>query len=831
MPVRWTRAVLRHRVLVLALWLAVLAAGALAAARLPGMLATSFAVPGTGSERARVLLADRFGERTDGAFTVVFPGVSREAARGRLERAAEAVPGARAGEVVSTGGIAFGDVRTRLDLAGAKRWTDAVRAAAGPGALVTGQAAIQRDLDPIFASDLRRGQAIAIPAALLVLALLLGISLALAVPFAVAASTIAATLAGLWGLAHLLPTVSYVTNLVELLGLGLAIDYALLLVHRQREELERGGSVEDAVVRTMATAGRAVAFSGAAVAAGLALLLLMPVPFIRSLGAAGCLVALASIAAAATLQPVLLSLLGRRIGRPRPADSGIWGRLARTVMRRPVAFLAGGSVVLLAAAAPALGLRLTPVSLTGLPAGAESVRGFVALRDAAGPGAPTPTQVVVDGNGPAARAAAARLVDALVADPETIVVASGRRPPYAAPGATRIVVVGRHDYAAPETRALVRRLRDRLVPAAGFPGGVRVEVGGVPAEGVDFLGRTYGAFPWLVGGVLALTFLVLLRAFRSVLLPLKAIVLNALTVAAVYGLLVLVFQVALGRGRIDGWVPVVLYATLFGLSMDYEVFVVARMREAWDAGRSNAEAVVEGLQRSGRVVTAAAAIMVAALAGLGAGRVESLQEFGVGLAVAVALDATLVRAVLVPAAMAVLGRWNWWLPAPLGRLRVAGRLDQVTLLGPRVGHEELAVRALEAVVTRGRAHHQRCRERLLAVGAGDLERLSGVREVGHDPKLAAARRPAARNFFYSSTRSIAIACTGLSRASVSALEIRSTTSIPEVTRPKTVCLPSSQGQASAVTMKNWLPFVFGPAFAIASAPRSTGWSLNSSSNV
>ena len=672
MPGRWTRFVVRHRLAVLLLWLGLLGAGALASARLPALLATSFSVPGTESERARTLLADRFGERPDGVFTVVFRDVGRPRARVLLARAAAAVPGARPGELRQAGGLLFGDVRSPLDLAAAKGYTDAVRAVVGRDALVTGQPAIQRDLDPVFAGDLHRGRAIAVPAALLVLAAVLGLSPAVALPFAVASGTIAATLAGLWGLAHLLPTVSYVTNLVELLGLGLAIDYSLLLVHRQREELAADGPVDEAVVRTLETAGRSVVFSGAAVAAGLALLLLMPVPFIRSLGAAGCLVALASVLSAVTLQPALLSLLGKRVGRARPADAGLWGRVARAVMRRPVAFLAAGTAVLLALAAPALALRLTPVSLTGLPAGVESVRGYEALRGAAGAGAPTPVQVVVEAGGPAGakatRAAVARLVDVLVRDPEPLLVASGRRPPYvAAGGVARVVVVGRHDYGTAASQDFVRRLRERLVPAARFPAADRVSVGGAPAQGVDFLARTYGAFPWLLLGVLGLTFAVLLRAFRSLLLPLKAVLLNLLTVAAVYGLLVTCFQVGLGRGSIDGWVPVVLYATLFGLSMDYEVFVVTRMREAWDAGLDNADAVALGLQRSGRVVTAAAAIMVAALVGFGAGRVPSLQEFGIGLAAAVALDATLVRAVLVPSAMAVLGRWNWWLPAPLAR--------------------------------------------------------------------------------------------------------------------------------------------------------------------
>jgi putative drug exporter of the RND superfamily len=237
-------------------------------------------------------------------------------------------------------------------------------------------------------------------------------------------------------------------------------------------------------------------------------------------------------------------------------------------------------------------------------------------------------------------------------------------------------VAGRHEYGAPATRRFVHRLRDRLVLEARFPPGVHVYAGGAPPQGVDFLSRTYGAFPWLVGAALVFTYLLLLRAFRSLLLPLKAVVLNLLSVAAVYGLLVVIFRWGVGahllglqrRGEIDGWIPVFLFATLFGLSMDYEVFLVSRMRESWDQVPDNARAVAHGLERTGRVVTAAAAIMVAAFAGFVVGRVAALQEFGIGLALAVIVDVTIVRALLVPSFMAVFGRYNWWLPASVARL-------------------------------------------------------------------------------------------------------------------------------------------------------------------
>jgi RND superfamily putative drug exporter len=222
----------------------------------------------------------------------------------------------------------------------------------------------------------------------------------------------------------------------------------------------------------------------------------------------------------------------------------------------------------------------------------------------------------------------------------------------------------------------VRRLRGRVVPAAGFPAAARVYVGGAPAQGVDFLARVYGLFPWIVLTVLALTYVVLLRAFRSLLLPLKAVLLNLLTVLASYGLLVVIFRFGVGADllglyrieQVEGWIPVFLFAMLFGLSMDYEVFLVTRMRESWDEHHDNRRAVVEGLQRTGPIITAAAAIMIAAFSGFVAGRVAGLQEFGAGLALAVLLDATIVRMLLVPSLMAVLGSWNWWLPEPIARL-------------------------------------------------------------------------------------------------------------------------------------------------------------------
>jgi RND superfamily putative drug exporter len=353
-------------------------------------------------------------------------------------------------------------------------------------------------------------------------------------------------------------------------------------------------------------------------------------------------------------------------------------------MRRPAVFLLAGAALLVAAAIPVYALKLTPGSAEGIPRFPQAVRGFDTLRDAVGPGALSPTQIVVDTGraGGADDGAVQRAIRSLVArveaDPETVLVRAAPRPPLvdARRRFEQIVVVGRHEYGEAAAQSFVRRLRRELIPAAHFPPGARVLAGGGPAQGVDFLHQAYRYFPWLVLGVLVVTYVLLLRAFRSLLLPLKAVLLNLLSVAASYGMLVLMFKWGLGKtvfglyqfGQVEGWIPIFLFAMLFGLSMDYEVFLVTRMREEWDHRQDNRHAVAFGLERTGRIVTAAAVIMVAAFSGFVAGRIVGLQEFGLGLAVAILVDATIVRALLVPSLMAYFGRYNWWLPARVARL-------------------------------------------------------------------------------------------------------------------------------------------------------------------
>src|SRR5207247_1261170 len=316
-------------------------------------------------------------------------------------------------------------------------------------------------------------------------------------------------------------------------------------------------------------------------------------------------------------------------------------------------------------------------------------------RAAVGRGSRSRTQIVVDAGGrsvrdPAVQAAIRRMVDRLGRDPEVAYVQTGasRRFVDASGRYEQLIVAGQHEYGDEPAQKFVSRLRHTIIPSAGFPAGTRALAGGGPAQGVDFLHRSYAAFPWLVAAVLVLTYLLLLRAFRSVVLPLKAVVLNLLSVGAAYGLLVVVVRWGVGDlvaglytfPQIEGWIPIFLFAMLFGLSMDYEVFLVTRMRETWDEEHDNVRAVSYGLERTGLIVTAAALIMVAAFSGFVAGSIVGLQQFGFGLAVAIFVDVTVVRALLVPSLMALFGRWNWWLPEKVAGL---ARVQPSPLAEPR----------------------------------------------------------------------------------------------------------------------------------------------------
>jgi RND superfamily putative drug exporter len=346
--------------------------------------------------------------------------------------------------------------------------------------------------------------------------------------------------------------------------------------------------------------------------------------------------------------------------------------------------LATSVTVLALGASSVLWLQLTPGSVEAVPQYLESAHALSVVANRIGPALITPNEVVVDlgrahlANRPAMKAARLQLAEAILHDPEVFAVAIDTKPPFVDTTGRyeQILVFGRHEFGAAASQQLVHALRNTYIPVSTFPPGTRIFLGGPAAQGVDFLHAVYGAFPWLVMLALVLAYLVLLRAFRSVLLALVAVLLDLVSVGVAYGLMVVVFRFGVGSAlvgsyhvsQIEGWVPVFLFAMLFGLSMDYEVFIVARMREAWDAGADNVGAITAGLTHTGGVVSAAAVIMVGALGGLVFGHVAGLQELGVGLALGVLIDATIVRGLLLPAVMALLGRWNWWLPESVARL-------------------------------------------------------------------------------------------------------------------------------------------------------------------
>jgi putative drug exporter of the RND superfamily len=701
----FARNMIRFRWAVLVVWLVLFVAAGAASARLPDLLTNRFVLPGAESEKTGDILETHFGQKPEGAFTIVVRGAPGAAQKlvaptqAAARRAAAALPTGKAvGAEPASDSVVTARIVSELQPADAKGHTAAMRKAAGsiPGAelYVTGQSAIEHDLEPVQNHDLKVGELyIAIPIALLILVFVFG-SLAFLLPFMLAALSIPVTLGLVWIFANFMTLSTYLTNMVALIGLGIAIDYSLLIVYRYREERQAGRAREDAVEAAMDTAGRAVVFSGTAVAIGLALMLFMPLPFMRGFGLAGLLIPLVSVLAAVTILPVLLYWLEDRLDRVRlvprriterrdDPENGFWPRLARSIMRRPAVFAAATTVGLLLAAAPVLALQLGPGSNQGIPQDLEAVRGLDILSDAVGEGALSPTEVVVDtgraggSSDPQVQAGLGRLIAGLEADPEIAGVAYGNGPQFqdATGRYLHLQATGRHEYGVPEAQDFVHRLRNDIVPGAGFPAAVDVLTGGGPAFGVDFLDMTYSAFPWLVLAVLVLTYVLLVRAFRSLVLPLKAIVLNLLSIGAAYGLLVAAFKLGFGEplgltqfDQIEGWIPVFLFAMLFGLSMDYEVFLVTRMREEWDRRGDNVAAVTTGLAKTGRLVTAAGVIMFAAFMGFVAGSIVGLQQFGFGLAVAILIDVTIIRALLVPSAMKLFGRWNWWLPPRAARV-------------------------------------------------------------------------------------------------------------------------------------------------------------------
>ena len=691
----WTKTIIKHRFSVVATWLLLIIVGGFAATNLNQHLTTSLTVPNSDSAKAQEILLTNFGENLEGSFTIFYKFKQADESeisqyKAKISAAVAEIPTARVTQLRAISGVLFASVTTNYSLIEAAKYTTSLRESLRkqglPEAMVTGPPAINSDVAPVLDQDLQRGQLIAITLALLLLLIVLGLSWAVLVPFVFAAATISLSLSLIFLIAQLLEMVLNLPNIVELIGLGLAIDYSLLILYRFRRELQtsENSDIAAAIERTMNSAGRTVIISSLTVAFGLATLLLLPIPFMRSLGIAGLLVPLASLLATLTLQPALLSYFGKYFATPNKFagllakpnfENSAWAKVARLSVKWPKQVFAISLTSLLLLGSGAFWLQLTPSALTALPQNLESAKALSLVTSSAGPGVITPAVIMVDFGKPglaiAANTADARaaLTAKLSKDPEIFIVATDVTPTFvdATGQFMRIFVIGRHALGAPETHDLVDRIRAKHLFDAGFPAGTKLYLGGPPAQGADLLDRITTYFPWLVGLGLLITYLLLMRAFRSIWLPLKAIALGLISVGVAISAIVWVFRYSIGSAwlgtyqinQVEIWALVFLLVVLFGISMDYEVFLVSRMREAIDRGATNDEAIVEGLASTGGVVTAAALIFVAAVSGLVGGHFLGLQQIGVGLAVGVLIDATLIRGFLLPSSMVLLGKYNW----------------------------------------------------------------------------------------------------------------------------------------------------------------------------
>jgi RND superfamily putative drug exporter len=596
-----------------------------------------------------------------------------------------------------------------------------------PGLTVqlAGGPAFYGDVQTVSERDLQRSELISLPLAALALLVVFGSAVAAGVPLVVGGAAVLVALASIFLVANVVPMSIFVLNLATLLGLGLGVDYSLLMTSRFREELARRGGreradVDEAIRITVATAGRAVFFSGLTVLLGLLGLVLFEFMILRSVGIAGAIVVGLAVAAALTLLPAVLTVIGPHLDRyavrrvaATPGVDGPWARFARRVMRHPVAVLVPTLAFLLLLGAPFLHVRFNAPDASVLPPDVPSRQAFDRLRDEFGEGEFAPLALAVRTTGPVTDPAnLAALHDysrRLAADPRVTRVDSlvdvDRRLSleqyqllYADPNGPRdryvamaLAATTRDDLTAfsvttpygpnrDEGKALVADLRDPDGPLAP-PAGVRVLVGGGAADVADVVDRVAADFPRTAAFILVSTYLVLFVLLRSVVLPIKALVMNTLSLTASFGALVWIFQdgnlsALLGfqpLGFVETTLPVILFCVLFGLSMDYEVFLLSRMKEVWDRTGDNTEAVARGLERSGRIVTSAALIVVVVAGSFAFADIVLIKALGLGVAIAVALDATVVRALLVPATMRLLGDWNWWMPTWLTRI-VADRL-------------------------------------------------------------------------------------------------------------------------------------------------------------
>ena len=695
-----TRIVLDHKRLVLGFWLVVTIAAFAAIQPAGNALSQQFSVPGHEGFETNREIGEIYGNGGDVAplvpvvklpqgKTVDSPGITRQldAALAKVEAA---LPEARTASYASTGDRAFvsGDGHTTFALVyiPQKGGVDPGQAearqaqAALAGVTVGGAAVAVTGLDALRAAagesdgggtGVLLGTLLAALGALVVLVFVFRSFMAL-VPVLMAFVAIPTTFLLVWPVASVTDVSVIVQYLVALIGLGIAIDYALLVVVRWREERRRPNVTNDVAVRNaMQHAGSSVVFSGTTVAISLLALVALPVPFLRSIGIAGLLIALVSVAVAVTLLPLVLATIGPRLDWPRnrrgAGASRAWSAWARLVVRHRWAAAVGSTAVLAALAVAATSIQLGNPRADSLAQAGSARAGLEKLQDSGiGTGPLSPFDALVRSGDAGAVARALAQVDGVRS---AAAPADWRRSDTAL-----VAVIPTADGNSAAGRATLDRIRATSVPGD-------VTIGGEAAVSADFLHAVYGNFPLMLALISVLTFLLLARAFRSLILPLKAVVLNLLSVAAAWGLIVLVFQHGFGSDEIWGIeatrainveFPIVIFAFLFGISMDYQVFIISRMREAYDRTGSTETAVVEGIGRTGRLVTSAALILGLAFVAFSTTPGTEAKIFATALGGGILIDATIIRGILAPAAVAILGRWNWWLPERAARMLRVG---------------------------------------------------------------------------------------------------------------------------------------------------------------
>ena len=688
----------RRRRLVVAMWIVALIAVSVISAVGGADSRDNFALPGTSSQRAYELLGERFPKDAGDSAQVVLKSadVDEAATRATFEKllgtlgALEHVTGVDSPytdegqhRISDDRTIAYADVHfdtraAEVPVAIAKQLISEVKSATtGELQFEAAGGPLEKAEQPAFGT----AEIIGLLAAIVILLIAFGSLLAMGLPIVTALFGIGIGISLIGLIGHLLDVPSFAPQVASMIGIGVGIDYALLIVTRFRDGLHRGSDPEQAMKVAASTAGRAVMFAGSVVVISLLGLLLMNFAIIRGVAISASAAVLVTMLASITLLPALLGFAGHNIdrfripGRHRVTDGerSLSYRWSRVVQHRPWPAALLGATALIILALPLFGMRLGSADQGNNPEEFTSRRAYDLLADGFGPGFNGPILVVADLVGARDKTVTDQLVSTFN---ETDGVAQAFVASRNDAGDAAIITV--IPDTAPQDEAtdeLVKRLRAEVVPGTIAGSGAKVYVGGITASFIDFAAKIASRLPIFIGGVIVLSFLLLMVVFRSLLVPLKAAIMNLLSIGAAYGVIVAVFQWGwLGSlfgvdrtGPIESWVPMMMFAVLFGLSMDYEVFLLSRVREEYLRTGDNATAVADGLARTARVITAAAAIMIAVFFSFVLGDIRVLKLLGLGLSTAVLVDATIVRMVLVPATMELLGDANWWLPRVLQR--------------------------------------------------------------------------------------------------------------------------------------------------------------------